>query len=286
MLLLSAGCSTPPQAPRELNLLARYLYREWGNEDPAVMTAGIDQMYSFMKKMDLDSALNDRSFVMKPPTETDFADVDRPAGQSTRDLLGISVSGLSEWPVRDHARLQTVRDQSITEGSAKAYARRANGDGCFVSRGCDVMETENEILRENLLYTIDMISYKDFRWVAFGGGNAIVSRSWTDQVWRSDGKAIKQSNAVEVWIPHKGDTLRMQILWSDSDVGVSDPDLITNTMKLGIEGIFKDGDKAIQALYHCTEPHQGLKRSLLSLDGFRGSIPLHLPKRWLGCSEW
>ena len=47
--LLLLGCrKAPPEAPKDLQELSRYLYREWQNDDPEVMAAGMDNLHAFL----------------------------------------------------------------------------------------------------------------------------------------------------------------------------------------------------------------------------------------------
>ncbi|MEL6345467.1 MAG: hypothetical protein AAFV53_20330 [Myxococcota bacterium] len=246
------GCKAPVEAPSELNELSRYLYREWDNEDPEVMQRGLENLAVFMDGLDMDAGVNDRSFLMEPPTAEDLADIDRPEERDPADMLGVSVAFKSQWTVADHARLQKKSDQTPTEPTAESYARDADPSDCFTARSCDTIRTVNEIRRENFLMKVNFTLYKDFRWVDVDGGQALISRSWTDQIWEGDGGdgAIYQSHSIDVWMPDGNSSRRWQLVWSESDVGVSDEDLITGTLKVTVDNIFDKGDKAIDELFY------------------------------------
>lgn len=251
MLLLLTACKAPPEAPAELEELSRYLYREWDNEDPAVMEAGVVNLRDFLATVDLEGGILDRSFEVGPPEESDISDVDRPPGRSAADLLGVSVGYLSEWPVADHAKLQTEADQLPAEPSAKIYERTISERGCFIDREC-VLVTENDIRRENLLMAVSMVLFKDFRWVEIDGEQALIARSWTAEVFEGDGgdTAVFQSHSLDTWLPAGNDTWRYQLVWSEADAGVSSEGLILGTLKNATNDIFKAGDKAIEEQYH------------------------------------
>ena len=253
LLLVSiVGCKPPPEAPEELDDLARYLYREWDAEDPLVMEAGVSSLDSFLAELTLDANINDRSFQMEPPEEEDLADVGRPEGRNAADMLGVSVAAESRWAVGDHARLQAEEDQLPAEPTAKVYVRTTQDADCFLAQTCDVMTTVNEVRRENFLLAVDFTLYKDFRWVMVGEERAMVSRSWTDQDWpaENENKGIWQSHSLDVWIPKGETTWRWQLIWSESDVGVSDESLIVGTLKVSTDNIFEKGDQAIGEIFY------------------------------------
>jgi len=145
------------------------------------------------------------------------------------------------------------------EPTAKKYVRTfpdLDSPDCYVDRSCDVLITVNDIRRENLLLSVGMILYKDIRWVPLPDEEdswAMMSRSWIDQVWEGDnGKtSVEQSYSLDVWIPRKKNRAwRYQLLWSESDVGVSNEDAITGTVKGSTDSAMKTQDEAIEDLYH------------------------------------
>lgn len=245
------GCKAPVEAPSELNELSRYLYREWDNDDPEVMIQGLQNLEAFLKTVDLEAGVNDRSYLMEPPTDADLADVPRPERDPSK-MLGVSVAFESDWSVADHARLQREDDQTPTEPTAASYARTSDPTACFLQQDCEVIETTNEISRENFLMKVSFTLYKNFRWVTIDDRQTLVSRSWTDQIWYGeDGdSAIYQSHSIDVWMPRGDRSWRWQLVWSESDVGVQDENLVTGTLKVTVDNIFDKGDKAIEDLYY------------------------------------
>ena len=258
-ILFLTGCKKPPEAPEELNELTRYLYREWNNEDPLVMEAGVQNLYNFLEDLDLEGDLNDRAFLVEPPLESDLVDIDRPEERDPQDCYGISVAGVSVWPVRDHARLQIESDQLPMEGSAKEYIRSfpdTDDPDCFRDEGCAVLVTENEVERTNLFISVEFVLYKDLRWVQMLDedveGSAIIARSWTDQTWVGEGgdSFLYQSFSLDTWLGINDDeTWRFQLIWSEGDVGVSE-DLVVNAVKVTANNTFKDAEDVIEEFYH------------------------------------
>jgi hypothetical protein len=253
-----AACKAPPEAPEELDELSKYLYREWGNEDPEVPAVGLAGLADFLAGLDLEGPLNDRSFFVGPAGADTVQYVDVPEGTDPDDTIGVSVARASEWPVTDHARLQTEVDQLPTEPTASEYERHfvePTDPECFLDHSCEILRTENDIRRNNLMISVTMVLYKEFRWIELPDdeGWGFYSRSWTDQIWygNSGNTSIQQSYSLDVWLPAAGDTTwRYQLVWSESDTAVDNPDLIAATLKNSSDRTIARGDDAIEDLYH------------------------------------
>ena len=251
--LILPGCKRPPEAPAELDDLSKYLYREWDNEDPEVLAVGLDNLRAFLQDVDMEGAVLERSWELTSIASTDVAGVPHPADRNPEDTLGVAVTSLSQWPVRDHAMLQIEPDQTITEPAAAFYERSfLTDDACFPGADCKFLETSNQVTRDNLVMSVDMVLYKNFRWVSLEGGDAVISRSYLDQSWvGTKGKStIWQSFSIDVWIPQGNKTLRFQTLWSESDVANASDKLLIGTVKSSTDNIYDAGDEAIETLFH------------------------------------
>lgn len=253
--LAITGCKKPPEAPKELNDLSTFLYREWDNEDPAVMEVGMDNLHAYLKKQDLSAGILDRSWELESPTKDDISDIAYPKDADPKNTLGVAVGYESLWPIEDHATLQTESDQLAAEPSAKVYERTFPDDKdplCFVDQTCDPLVTVNDIERQNLLMSVSMVLYKDFRWVETEQGPAFISRSWLEESvdGESGSSRIVQSYSVDAWIPKGKTAWRFQTLWSESEVaGASDTATIA-TLKSSIDKAMETGDEAIEDFYH------------------------------------
>ncbi len=250
-----AGCGRPPEAPRELNELSVWLYREWDNEDPEVMTVGLQNLQDFLKDIDLEASLLDRSWELKPITSDDVSDIDRPKGVDPRDALGVSVTGLSKWKVAEHAQLQMERDQMPAEPTADEYNRRfpdVDSSSCFLDESCDPIASENDVVRRNALMSVEFVLYKDFRWIDTDDGNALAARSWLDRSWEGEkgSTEVVQSYSVDIWMPVGKQIWRYQTLWSESKIPGATEGVTLGVLKKSIGDIFEAGDEAIGELYH------------------------------------
>lgn len=254
-LVATVACKRPPEAPKKLDELSQYLYAEWDTEDPEVLAAGLLNLRDFMKDVDLESnQVLDRSWELTAISQEAADEVDHP-GRQAKNTLGVGVATQSIWDLEDHARLQTERDQTIAEPSAAAYTRTfpsENDPTCFVQGDCEVLESDNDITRENLLMSVNGQLFKSFRWVEMEDGEwAFLSRSWIPDSWIGDAEKSKvwQSFSIDVWIPSKKGAWRYQTTWSESEVANASDKIKIGTVKSSIDGIFKAGDEAIEELY-------------------------------------
>ncbi|HHO51464.1 MAG TPA: hypothetical protein ENK18_11460 [Deltaproteobacteria bacterium] len=257
--ILMMACGRPPEAPRDLDELTHFLYREWSNEDPEVLSVGIGNLIEVMSRFDLDGEVSvlERAWELTPPARADLFDVTIPDGRDPASCYGVGVARRSVWPISDHARLQLQTDQLPAEPSAAVYVRSfPDGDpGCFVEEdGCEVMITRNEVRRENLLMSVGFTLHKDFRWVDLeDGSRAIITQTHVPHVSEGEGgggATIWQSYSMDVWMPAGSDTWRYQMLWSEADVAGASDALQIVTVKSSTNQHFEATDEAIAALFY------------------------------------
>jgi len=253
--LIVAACKKPPEAPKELNELSTYLYQEWDNEDPALMEAGLANLHAFLEDEDLEAGIMDRSWELEPITRSNVSDIPFPEDADPKNTLGVAVAYRSTWPVDDHALLQLEEDQLPAEPSAKVYSRTFPDESkprCFLDQSCDPLATVNDIERQNLLLSVVMVLYKDFRWIETDRGAAVAARSWLAESFEGENGSsnIVQSYSVDIWLPVGKKVWRYQTLWSESEVaGASDAATI-GTLKSSIDRAMETADEAIEELYH------------------------------------
>ncbi len=256
ILLVLAACSRPPEAPRALDELTPFLYREWANEDPAVLEAGIDNLEDFLARQDdlsLDTPVNDRSWELSAIRVPDLAGIDRPRNREPSDTLGIGVVAESHFPVADHAAWQTQRDQAPVEPNAVSYTRtfpEVETPACFTDATCTVLVTENDVLRENFLMAVRFPLFKDFRWVERADGSeAVIARSWISEsaVGEKGKSTIWQSYSLDVWIGVGERAWRYQVLWGEADIAGASEALQLSTIKVGTDQVFAAAEEVLGA---------------------------------------
>ena len=253
ILVSMLACKVPPEAPAELDDLTRYLFREWGNDDDAVRTAGMTNLSEFLDGEDLDPDLKvlDRSWELTSIEEADLATIDWPQDRNPADTYGVSVAFRSEWPVTEHAAWQLEDDQLPAEPSAVGYERtypELDDPSCFADRSCEVLVTENVIERKNLLMALTYTLHKHIRWVELEDGNyALLSRAYIKEstVGESGKSTIWQSYSLDVWLPVGDVTNRYQVLWSEADVAGASDAIQIGTVKASTDDHFNATDEAI-----------------------------------------
>lgn len=251
VLLVLAACKAPPEAPDDLGELSRYLYREWGAEDPEVVRVGLTNLVDFLDDQDLTGNVNDRSWTLPDLTEEDVAGITRP-DRDISAVVGVSVAFESAWPIEEHAEVQIQADQRPYEPTAPEHYDRSFVEPadptCFPEQACDRLVTFNEATRQNILMKVSFELFKDFRAISMDDDWAFIARSWFEQPWPGDdGKVmLYQSYSTDLWIGRGERTWRFQSLWSESDLGIAaSEETVVATVKLATDGIYERVDEVI-----------------------------------------
>jgi hypothetical protein len=253
VILFLLACKVPPEAPQELDELTHYLYREWANEDPAVLQAGMANMATFLSEQDLNGQLKvlDRSWELTSIAATDLHDVEWPEERNPADTYGVALGYESVGRVDEHAALQLEPDQLPVEPSAVAYERNypdMDDPSCFSDRTCDVLFTENEITRKNLLMSISFTLHKHMRWVALEDDSfGMISRAHviTPTVGEGGNATVWQTYSMDVWLPNDNGSDRFQVLWSEADVAGASDNIQIGTIKSSINDHMEAADEVL-----------------------------------------
>jgi len=245
-LVLASGCEPPPEAPTELSELSGYLFEHWEDEEDTARAQGLQNLYDFFRDVDLSQDYADLSYALDPLTE-DLIDVPHP-GRDTSGQLPVGLVTGSAYRPATHAEVIILTDQSPVEpNSPDTYARtftEPTDPSCFPGQGCDLVRSDNEIVKDNLIMTIPYDMAKDFRWVQIRIDEqddwAILGRSWCEEVavGEQGNTSIDQSFSIDVFLPHDGGGMRYMALWSESTVPGVEDDVIQGTIKLGMHQIF------------------------------------------------
>ena len=248
------GCKAPPEAPTELSELSRYLYREWSNEEPEVMAAGLRNLMPLFEDVDMTGDVLDRSWALNDLDGDDVALLETRPDRPPEDCVGVGVAYESRWSTDDHARVQVQADQRPFEPTASEHYDRffpeTDEPECFADRSCEVLETFNEATRENILMKVTFELPKTLRWVEVEPDAwSFVSRSWYEKPWEGEGGKVilYQSYSLDVWL-FRGDgaTWRYQTLWSETDLGFGvGEDTVIATVRNGTDQFFRGCDDAI-----------------------------------------
>ena len=251
LCLALAACKPPPEAPTELDELSAYLFRNWESEEEGVLEAGMGNLRTFFDGMDLDLGYNDRTYALDPLTEEDVAGITRPEGSDPADTLPVGLVAGSAFTPTEHTEVIILADQTPVEPNSPDQYERIFLDpenpSCFPDRGCPILRTNNDIIKDNWLMTIPYEMIKDFRWVELtevGSGDwGILARTWMEEegVGEEGENTINQSYSIDVFLPASGSwaAYRYMALWSQSTTAIEDEDLIMGATKTGINQIFE-----------------------------------------------
>ncbi len=247
--LLLAGCN-PPEAPTELSDLARYVIREFDNDDPAFLQAGATNLATLLDAVDYEADTVARSTIPTGLQAEDVVGLTRPADTELEDTADVSLYYRSRHPVAAHADYTRQADQLDAEPTATAYMREfLEGRDCFGNGDCEHLRTVNDLTRENLLFSMQFELWKDFRRLQTEDGRAVmVSRAWTQEGFLAHvGTAnLRQSWTLDVWLDEGEGSERLRVNWAETTFDPPiDEDIIRNTTRAAIQDALEAGDDAL-----------------------------------------
>lgn len=286
-LLLVGGTAckkAAPDANPAFSDALTYVFRTFDGEEADLAYAVRSLEEQVYLNMDLSSSNNlDRALTPEHLTADDVGALEHP-GRDLSAAIPVAVGTTSKHDVDDTTALAMLTDLTPVEPYSPDYFLREflDGEDCWPTRKCDVMQTYNDLIKDNALMTIPYWFYKDYRWVdlnlpdpadvpegeqAVNSGDprwAYVARSWTTETFPGDSEKnwIMQSFTIELWVPRDGGgytgagedstgggTLRLLALWSETDLGgisVSD-DVIAGTTRVGIDDNFEAQEEWLDA---------------------------------------
>lgn len=232
-LLTLSACKEPIVAPAELGELCHYLFVSWPDEDPAVMTAGLDsfQTWATTEANPSSDDLEERFYLLPALARADVeALVNHDLDPSGAD--GVGVVYASRHTPADHASLFGLADQRPLEPASPDRYDRTITDGdaaCFASGDCETLQASNDINRRNALFSVDYILMKAWRWVTLtDGSRAIAARTWTPDAGEpQEGSedVVHQAYSIELWIPSGEGSIRWLVTWQDAELGLEEDTL-------------------------------------------------------------
>jgi len=190
LLVLLVGCKRPPEAPKDLDALATYLFVEHLAEDPEVMAVGLQNLRTWF--------------------ETDYDPDEKSGYELLEGLPGDSVSSLNgstayedpkakasrkvpsggagaatdgAHPFDDYVAALTAVDQDVVfpkqfDDWSRTW-RLCDGE-TFADQGCDLLEADEE--QDNNFgfgFKSEGESYNQYRWVELDDGSwAMSHRNW------------------------------------------------------------------------------------------------------------
>lgn len=271
-LALSVACRPAPPANPAFDEAAAFALTSFDEVDPVNLAFAARAIEAqVLEDINLEGGLLDRSRTPEAMSEETASSFPAVPERDPTLCLPVSVAHLSAWPLADHVVVQQLADQRPIEPASKDKYDRIilEGADCFASRDCELLRTENPLIKDNSVMTLDYTLWKDLRWVDLGLPDpadvpegetaettgerwALVGRSWISESAEATegGASIMQSYSVEVWLPQGGEqTLRMMALWSETVFENGDgpgEDAVAGTTRYGIQGIFDAADDWIE----------------------------------------
>lgn len=255
-LAAGAGCAAPvPPAPGDLDGLARYLFRY--SEDEGATDAGAASLDAWLAENPPEGETGLRLTAL---SEEDVAGIPRPDGEPG-DAIGAVAWAASPHDIDAHLELALYPHQSeVLPDEYSVWERTlTEGGDCFAARACEVLRTENEVLREFLPgIVVPYALLKNYRWAEYEGPDgqpreALVARGWVPEVsLTEDGvNGVLQSYHVDVLVQDPaGGTLRVQAQWGETKTALGDlltEDFLLTTTLDGIHETFEATDAWLDA---------------------------------------
>ncbi len=252
--LLLVGCGGPLQAPEELDELSGFIFEHQADGSEALMAGAMRNLEAAVTQLDLDGRRLDRSWTPDLMTEETLAGLETPDGADPANAIVVGLVARTSWEAALHAELATLEDQSPAEPSAVEYTRtflEPTEPDCFGLMVCPELLTVNDIVRETAIYNARFELWKGFRAIEVDGRDALISRAWMEKsvVGEEGNMSVSQAYTIDVVMDTDDGPLRVQVLWSETDLGVAvSQDVVRATMRNGIDGLFTRTDEAIEEL--------------------------------------
>lgn len=261
------GCArTSPAADAELNDALPWLLANFDGDSEEIAEVLLAMEAKTYLTLDLDGSEPDRSVEQSGLTEEHLANIEHP-GVPLDTMAAMTVGHLSPFQGDDHAGIVLMPNQVPVEPySPDKYDRSfLEGEDCWLTRGCETIRTENDLIKKNALMQVGYVFNKDFRWINLADDDdprwAVIGLSYMKESATGDGgkATIVQSYSIEYTIPRDGrgflladvelpedsvadydsdgeGTLRMQALWTETTFTNFTPgeNMVKGTVRGGI----------------------------------------------------
>lgn len=245
LLLAMVACSTPPEAPAELDALIGYLFSHAMDEDPAALQVGATNLDAWMDAR-LDETLEGYAVnVLDEATLDGLDDSDR----SAEGLVGAAVGHVSPYNALDLVATvlvtpPTERDPetTIAHESDLDIAER----DCFLSRECGSLQYTSQAT-DNFALGLQVTSTNNvqYRWFDTADGEtALIQRTWLAEQPQVNFDWLEVVAQYYVWVslPFEGGTRNMYAMWALTRITGNDvPEDLA--LSLAIDGMAGGGDR-------------------------------------------
>lgn len=185
LVSLLVGCKRPPEAPGDLSELCSYVFEHMGDEDPAALEAGVENLAAWFDEHGLDGP-EEGYEVTRIDTETAYSLPDIDLSSVTEEefadgLVGAAVVNRHQHDLDDLAFAIVAADQmEVFPDDYKVFERTFLSDvDCFMDHGCPQVEALNysEASYAGLL-NVKSENHAQWRWIETDARTALVHRAW------------------------------------------------------------------------------------------------------------
>ncbi len=260
--LLGACFRPPPEAAEDVSDAVVGLWLAFDGEEEPLRLAMLrveEQLYS---TIDVETSSDkDRSFSMERLSWETTDHIDHPDRDPALALTAAVVAA-SAFSLDAHQDIQLLDDHTEVDAySPDKYDRIFHeGEECWLDQGCDLLYTENDLIKKNALMEVPYVFFKDFRWIDLDPEGdeprwAYTGRSYQKETYEGEsGKAVFwQSYTIEAWYPRDGlgplddastewtadstggGSTHLWAVWTEPDLGVDvSEETLAGTTRLGI----------------------------------------------------
>ena len=247
LVAFSLACVSTPVATQDFSDAATSALAHFDDEDPATLIAAVKALEEQVNEA-VDASAEDflvRGLTQAPLDEAAIEGLTHPDRDPT---LGVPVSlaWLSPFRPEDHDDITLLDDLTPVEPASPEKYDRVFDEGGDCYPECEFARTTNQVTRQNILFTMDQETKKDFRALEVDGRAFRLSRGWFEEpASNPEGTAtVQQSYTIEVWLADSGGSLRVQVTWVETTFTDAkyDDDLIAGTVRMGIDAQFDAHD--------------------------------------------
>lgn len=263
--VLAMGCAKNiPVAEGDCSDLLKETFRDASfenEEEEEGLQSLLLGMHEACMTVDLSADASDLAINPGPLTEEYLDGLPVPSGDAENpvalaDQTPVGLPGRSSHPLETHVAAMQDSNQNCLGSSSTVYSARTftSGEDCFFDGSCDKATSEGRSFTKNILAKVWIDSYSDYYRTTMpfedGEVEAIVSRGWIDQTWRSGqdadgGSEWRQRYILDVYYPDPADpskTLRMYMFWSEADLPGVGEDLYVSQVLGGLEENYENVD--------------------------------------------
>ena len=232
-IALLAACA-PPEAPKDLQLLAAYIFTHADDEDDAALVAGLENLSVWMGQ-DHEEDIEE-GYQINLLGEEAVSDLEGTDFELTDDLIGAAVAHESSHGVGDFARVMVAEDwEDVIVDQYEYYTKDfTEGQDCFLDRDCLVAKASSDSELVQLGISIVSKNRIQYRWVETDEGWAIVHQSWLTEPPEVSSDIVEPNSQfyLSVTLP-RDPVVRIQATWIDTKIlGVNVPkNQVVKTMR-------------------------------------------------------